>query len=136
LDILDQRGPVTAGVLAGALGLSPSAVTTVIDRLERLRYVRRAPSREDRRQVLVELTPLLRRRASELYGAGREEGATLERYSVAELTLLRDFVRRDRLLNERRAEKLARPPDRDRRARGGTGPGDLANEIATERSGQ
>src|SRR5437763_14557797 len=68
LDVLHQRGPTAAGALADALHLSPSAVTTVIDRLAALRYVRRVPGREDRRQVLVELTPLLLRRARELYG--------------------------------------------------------------------
>ena len=62
LDLIDQRGPMTAGALAEALRLSRSAVTTVIDRLEALRYVRRIPGRSDRREVLVELTPLLLRR--------------------------------------------------------------------------
>jgi DNA-binding MarR family transcriptional regulator len=108
LDILDQQGAMPAGSLAVALGLSPSAVTTVIDRLERLRYVRRAPHPTDRRQVVVELTPLLRRRARELYGDAQEVTATLERYGPAELRLLRDFVRWDRELNERRADRLAR----------------------------
>jgi DNA-binding MarR family transcriptional regulator len=107
LDILDQQGPMTAGALAEALGLSRSAVTTVLDRLERRRYVRRQPSSEDRRQVLVALTPLLYRRARELYGDGREAAVALERYSVDELALLRDFVRRDRELNEERAGRLA-----------------------------
>jgi DNA-binding MarR family transcriptional regulator len=119
MDVLDQRGPMTAGSLAAALGLSPSAVTTVIDRLERLRYVRRTPAPTDRRQVLVELTPLLRRRARELYGDAQEVTATLERYSPAELTLLRDFVRWDRELNQRRADRLTRPLRAKAKRRGG-----------------
>jgi len=112
MDILDQRGAMTAGSLATALGLSPSAVTTVIDRLEDLRYVRRTPNPADRRQVLVELTPLLRRRARELYGDAQEVTATLERYSPAELRLLRDFVRWDRERNQRRADRLTRQVQR------------------------
>ena len=107
LDLIDQRGAMTAGALAGALHLSRSAVTTVIDRLEALRYVRRVPSPGDRRQVMVELTPLLLRRARQLYGDGQEVAEALERYSVSELTLLRDFVRSDRAINERRAAELA-----------------------------
>jgi DNA-binding MarR family transcriptional regulator len=59
LDILDQRGPLTASALADALGLSRTATTAVIDRLEARRYVRRRRNRADRRQVLVTLTPLL-----------------------------------------------------------------------------
>jgi DNA-binding MarR family transcriptional regulator len=126
LDILDQRGPLTAGALADALGLSRSAVTTVLDRLERLRYVRRSANPGDRRQVLVALTPLLYRRSRELYGDGSEVVAALERrYGVEDLALLRDFVRSDRELNERRARRLAkrrpaRPRKRARAQRGRT----------------
>jgi DNA-binding MarR family transcriptional regulator len=125
LDILSQRGPMTAGALANALILSRSAVTTVVDRLERLRYVRRSANPDDRRQVLVSLTPLLYRRARELYGDGSDVAATLERYTVDELTLLRDFVRSDRELNERRALRLGehrRPRRRERPRRASTGP--------------
>jgi hypothetical protein len=57
--------------------------------------------------VLVSLTPLLYRRARELYDDGQEVAAVLERCSVDELALLRDFVRCDRELNERRARRLA-----------------------------
>ena len=115
LDLLDQRGPMTAGALAEALGLSRSAVTTVLDRLEQRRYVRRGPNPDDRRQVVVALTPLLYRRARELYGDGNEVVAMLGRYSVDDLALLRDFVRWDRELNEGRAHRLAgRTPGRAR----------------------
>jgi DNA-binding MarR family transcriptional regulator len=120
LDILDQRGPMTAGALAEALGLSRSAVTTVLDRLERRRYVRRGPNPDDRRQVVVALTPLLYRRARELYGDGNEVVAMLGRHSVDDLALLRDFVRWDRELNEGRARRLAgRAPERGRDPRSG-----------------
>jgi DNA-binding MarR family transcriptional regulator len=119
LDILDQRGPMTASALAEALGLSRSAVTTVLDRLERLHYVRRSANPGDRRQVLVALTPLLYRRARELYGDGGEVVAALEHYGVNDLVLLRDFVRWDRKLNERRAHRLAkRQPARSRKRAG------------------
>lgn len=108
LDLIDQRGPMTAGELAAALRVGRSAVTAVIDRLEARRYVRRVPGRTDRREVLVELTPLLARRARALYGEGDEAGAFLERYTVEELDLLWEFVRADRERNERRADELAR----------------------------
>jgi DNA-binding MarR family transcriptional regulator len=107
LDVLDQRGPLTAGALAAALRMSRSAITTVVDRLERRRYVRRLSNPDDRRQVVVALTPLLRRRARELYGDGSEIDAILGRYGVDALALLRDFVRSDRELNEGRARRLA-----------------------------
>jgi DNA-binding MarR family transcriptional regulator len=115
LDLLDQQGPMTAGALASALDLSTSAVTAVIDRLERLRYVRRLRDRSDRRKIQVELTPFLRRRASELYGPGEAAAAVLQRYSRDELRLLLDFVRRDRAYNEARGNHLrgaTRSPER------------------------
>jgi DNA-binding MarR family transcriptional regulator len=107
LDILDQRGPLTAGALADALGLSRTETTSVIDRLEARRYVRRERNRADRREVLVTLTPLLHRRARQLHGDGADVAAQLERYTDSELALLRDFVRQDRQLNEQRARRLA-----------------------------
>jgi DNA-binding MarR family transcriptional regulator len=114
LDILDQRGAMTAGAVAEALGLSRSAVTTVLDRLEQRRYVRRLQNPDDRRQVVVALTPQLRRRARQLYGDGSEVVAILGRYSVDDLALLRDFLRLDRERNEDRARRLARRgPTRD-----------------------
>jgi DNA-binding MarR family transcriptional regulator len=117
LDIIDQRGSMKPSDLADALHLSRSAVTTVIDRLENMRYVRRVRGPDDRREVLVELTPLLLRRARQLYGDGQDSVAALERYSVAELELLCDFVRRDRELNEQRTNALGRAPVRARRRR-------------------
>jgi DNA-binding MarR family transcriptional regulator len=123
LDILSQRGPQPASELADALGLSRSAVTAVLDRLEGRRYVRRVPNPEDRRQVVVTLTPLLYRRAREIYGTGEEEAAALERYTASELRLLRDFVRSDRQLNERRAARLVGRRSRRRSEPGTTGPG-------------
>jgi DNA-binding MarR family transcriptional regulator len=122
LDVLDQRGPQLASELAGALGLSRSAVTAVLDRLEERRYVRRVPNPDDRRQVVVTLTPLLYRRAREIYGEGDEVAAALKRYTAVELRLLRDFVRWDRQMNERRAARLTgRRPDRGSRTRSGPG---------------
>src|ERR1043165_7694421 len=48
LDIVMLRGPVTAGELAQATGLTTGAITGLIDRLERAGYVRRARDAEDR----------------------------------------------------------------------------------------
>jgi DNA-binding MarR family transcriptional regulator len=128
LDILDQRGPMTAGAVAEALGLSRSAVTTVVDRLERRRYVRRLQNPDDRRQVVVTLTPLLRRRARQLYGDGSDVVAILGRYSVEDLALLRDFLRSDREHNQDRATRLAgRVPTRD-------GDDDVSTEAAVDRA--
>jgi DNA-binding MarR family transcriptional regulator len=54
--ILDLDGPMTAGELAGRLGLSTGATTRAIDRLERSGHARRTRDADDRRRVLVEHT--------------------------------------------------------------------------------
>ena len=53
LDFLLLKGPSTAGQLATAMGLTTGAVTAMIDRLEKLGYVRREHDKEDRRRVNV-----------------------------------------------------------------------------------
>ena len=55
LDVLDWAGPITAGELARHVGITSGAVTGVIDRLERLGFVRRASDPRDRRRVIVQL---------------------------------------------------------------------------------
>jgi DNA-binding MarR family transcriptional regulator len=56
LDIIDLSGGISAGELARAVDLSPAAVTSVIDRLERMGLVERARDPEDRRRVIVRPT--------------------------------------------------------------------------------
>ena len=107
IDLLERRGPMTAGELAGAAGLTSGALTTALDRLERAGYARRTRDSGDRRRVLVEVTPEARRRTQELYGPLGERGQDeLSRYSVAELELVCDFLRLSRELNEQRAAEL------------------------------
>jgi DNA-binding MarR family transcriptional regulator len=57
IDVLQREGPVTAGRLAEATGLTTGAMTTALDRLERAGYARRTRDAADRRRVVVELTP-------------------------------------------------------------------------------
>lgn len=117
LDILDQRGRCTAGEIAGALGLSTGAVTTLLDRLERAGYVERARDAVDRRRVQVELNGAARRRVAQFYGPLADEAVTLMgRYDAEQLELLRDFLRGDLALQLRHAERIrgsaaASPPD-------------------------
>src|ERR1700743_1419267 len=57
LDLVMMRGRLTAGELAGLTGLTSGAITGVIDRLERARFVRRERAADDRRKVFVEVLP-------------------------------------------------------------------------------
>jgi DNA-binding MarR family transcriptional regulator len=107
LNIVDVQGPMTAGRLAELSGLTTAAVTAVLDRLERAGYARRVRSQEDRRQVIVELTPLLRERSERIWGPIGEEGrAELGRMTRDQLETVIRYFRLERELNERHVERV------------------------------
>ena len=107
LGIVFARGSTSAGQLAQAGGLSPGAMTTALDRLERAGYVRRVRDAEDRRGVLIEITEHARRLIAEVYGPiGRAGIARLESYSNEQLLLLRTFLREGRALQTEYADSL------------------------------
>ena len=107
LNIVENLGPLTAGRLAELSGLTTAAVTSVLDRLERAGYARRVRDSEDRRQVIVELTPLVAERAGPIWGPlGEDAMAAIERMSVEEVTSLVRFFQLGIELNERHAERV------------------------------
>lgn len=53
---LAEAGPVPAGRIAEAMGITTGAVTGLVDRLERAGWVERARHEVDRRQVVVQVT--------------------------------------------------------------------------------
>lgn len=94
LGILYRRGRVTAGELAEESGLTPGAITTVLDRLERGGYANRVPDPADRRRVMVVSTVATREIGARVQGevelASRR---LLENHEAAELTCICDFLR-------------------------------------------
>jgi DNA-binding MarR family transcriptional regulator len=93
LGFLANEEPLPTGRLAEAAGLSAGAATTAVDRLEKAGYVQRLRTDEDRRRVMVQLTPRARRLNQQIWGPMVEEGVKkLQTYSTKELTLLRDFA--------------------------------------------
>ena len=101
LGILYRRGRVTAGELADESGLTPGAITTVLDRLERGGFANRVADPADRRRVLVVSTVATREIGARVYGevelAGRAE---LESRSAAQLTVICDYLRQTREVYE------------------------------------
>ena len=92
VDVILQRGRVTAGDLAVASGLSPGAATTAIDRLERAGYARRVRDPDDRRRVIVEPTERIAKVAEEVYGPLRDAGTVLmQRFSERQLKAITEF---------------------------------------------
>lgn len=53
VDILREKGPITAGELSKLTGLATGSVTTLIDRLEKNGFVRRENDPNDRRKVII-----------------------------------------------------------------------------------
>lgn len=53
MDIISRNQPITAGQLAEYCGLTTGAITGIVDRLERGRFVRRERDPSDRRRVFI-----------------------------------------------------------------------------------
>ena len=112
LGFLANEEPLPTGRLAEAAGLSPGAATTAVDRLEKAGYVQRLRTEDDRRRVMVQLTPRARRANQQIWGPLVEEGMKkLQGYSIKELTLLRDFTRWCLDLQLRHIDRLQAPDE-------------------------
>jgi DNA-binding MarR family transcriptional regulator len=95
LDFIVMRGPLTAGELAQATGLTTGAITGVIDRLERAGFARRERDGNDRRKVLVRVLPTVERRLGPLFEPMQRAAlSALADYSDKELAFLLDFLTR------------------------------------------
>lgn len=105
LEILARCGPMTAGRLAARAGLGTSAMTSLIDRLQRVGYAERVADPADRRRVLVAVTEQGRRDGRAAF-AGLMGGTDrlLADYSPSELQLLEQFLRKVRALITEQAD--------------------------------
>jgi DNA-binding MarR family transcriptional regulator len=107
IDLLHHGGPLPAGQLGKAAGLSPGAATAAIDRLEQTGYVQRSRTLTDRRQVIVQLTARSRRLVEDIWELLVQEGIEkLRSHSINELVRLRDFVQWCRELQLRHIARL------------------------------
>ena len=107
LVILYRRGRLTAGELAEESGLTPGAITTVLDRLERGGWANRVPDPADRRRVLVVSTVATREIGARIQG--EVELATrrlLDDQPSDQLTVIRDYLRGTREVYEAQVAQL------------------------------
>ncbi len=116
MGFLEDGGPMTAGRLGELTGLTSGAVTRMIDRLERARYVRRRSDPDDRRKVLVELVPGRIKEFECFYGP-MAKGATefLQRYSDAELALIAELLEHMIEFGRAQAQRIQALPDTPKR---------------------
>jgi len=99
-------GPQSAGAIATATGLTPAAVTALIDRLEARGLLTRTRSLEDRRKVVIEATEATRELSARYYGLFSPEGQKVPAtFGSGELSPISRFVKP--ALNLQR-EQLAR----------------------------
>lgn len=110
LDVL-FNGPQPAGELAAQVGLSPAAMTTALDRLEKKGLVRRIRDAADRRKVFVEMTDEAQRLTWETIGPLVEEGEqVLEPFSDEDLVKVARFLRATREAGERHVSRIQQLP--------------------------
>jgi DNA-binding MarR family transcriptional regulator len=120
LDLLQRRGPLTAGEIARHTGLATASVTSLIDRLEKKHLVRRLRDGEDRRRVLVRLTPRLEKTIAPLFRSlNRRMLVRFATYRRDQLELIAEFLVRGASEMREEAGKLREGPSRaaSRRAR-------------------
>jgi DNA-binding MarR family transcriptional regulator len=119
LDLAVLRGPITAGALAEATGLTTGAITGVIDRLERAGFATRERDPNDRRKVLVRAQPAAVDRIAPMFEPMQRAALTaLAPYRDNELALLLDFFTRVREASVAAMTELQTDPAFSRRTPG------------------
>ena len=94
LNIIENSRGLSAGDLAAQSGLTPGAVTGVIDRLERAGFARRVPDATDRRRVKVEVTLAFYQCSERIWGpvASDWHAALAKRFTAEELERIIEFL--------------------------------------------
>jgi DNA-binding MarR family transcriptional regulator len=108
LNIIENSSGLSAGELAAQSGLTPGAVTGVIDRLETAGFARRVPDPADRRRVKVEVTPTFYDVANHIWGpmAADWQSTLAKRFTAGELERITDFLRTTNELGRRHLDRL------------------------------
>lgn len=93
IDLLRETGPITAGELANKVGLTTGSVTSLVDRLEKVGYVRRERHPEDRRKVIIVPQYEQKVEVQEVFSDLNKNMLTLSsNYSESELETIKSFL--------------------------------------------
>ena len=109
LDLIRQYGAMPAGRLAEMTGLTTGAVTGIIDRLEKVGYVRRANDPKDRRRTIIEpvRNKKWERKIEAIFIPFHERMHNLlSLYSDSELSFLLDVLTKSIELTHEESKKL------------------------------
>jgi DNA-binding MarR family transcriptional regulator len=111
LALITREAPVTASRLARLTGLTPGAITGLVDRLERAGHVRRSPDPGDRRRVLISPAPGPPPAAGDAFDElGRDMAAVMALYDAHDLAVIADYVRNTVEVLERQTRRLTDQP--------------------------
>lgn len=101
-------GSVSMSEISSRLGITKPAVTSLVDRLEEKKYLRRVPHPEDRRVILLEILPKGKKIITEIQGeslnlllkaydqfSGKEH-AVISRFYAAMSKVMDDFLLRSK----------------------------------------
>lgn len=106
LDVIARRGPMSPSAVAAELGVRPTTLTGIVDRLESGGWLRRTPDPKDRRKITLTADPA---RGRELVAGFRPMRAATRSlcagYSPEEIETILTFLRR---VSE--AGRASRPP--------------------------
>ncbi len=95
LSLLSIRGISTPTELARFTGLTTGSTTTMLDRLEKAKFIRRKPNPKDRRSVLIEINEQWAETARPLViGVQKAHNELIASYSDKELEIIADFLTR------------------------------------------
>lgn len=107
IDIIDQRGRMTAGRLAAESGLTTGAVTALVDRLEVAGYLRRVRDTADRRRIFIETTELLQSITERLFhNIGPMFEGMMEQLTAEQVEAIVYFLEGGAYVNQQRARLL------------------------------
>ncbi|MEV4671983.1 MULTISPECIES: MarR family winged helix-turn-helix transcriptional regulator [Actinomadura] len=109
LNVLELSGAMTPGELGARTGLTTGPTTRLIDRLEKAGYVRRLPSPDDRRKVIVEPIAQPARLDEVLAPARRRIGEIIAGYPPEQRAVLFDYFARAARAYQEAAEELGAP---------------------------
>ena len=109
LDLLSRHGPMPAGQLAELTGLTSGAVTGMVDRLEKTRFLRRKTDPNDRRKVIIEANEEKYEEMAGLFESlAQGMNRLLGSYNDEALTVIHDFLSKLPGLMQEETEKLKR----------------------------
>lgn len=95
------EGVVTAGWLSERTGLTTGAITHILDRLEKRRFIERERDPEDRRKVIVRVRPeSLAPLVPKYEAVGQAHLKLAEQYSDKDLELICDYFEKSAAISE------------------------------------